>query len=161
MSVKKSLKKIFAVAIAAAMVVTAMPMQPVQAAKVTTLAKAKKNKKVALVTTQAELEAALKNPNVKKIKIKTDATVTVEVKTEADIKVDLSEGAEGSSVTTTDETVKTEIKNETKEEVTVTTPAGEEKVESGNEGTTGTPSDDKTDDTTGGDNNACTVIYCK
>lgn len=79
------------------------------------------------------------------------ATVTVKVETAADVKVELGEGAEGSKVETTDTTVKVEVKNETKEEVTVTTPAGEQKVEAGATGTTeGTTGGNTGSGTTGG-----------
>ena len=271
--VRRNLKKMLTVALAAAMVVTAVPMQSAQAAKVTSTIK--KAKKTVVVTNQKELEAALKAGTAKKIKIKTDAkvnfnikkgeykglkvvvdapnakiknnafglkkikvdslakwtekaegnkfvvtaaeskivvtknaaveavsykgegakaelkvngsvaqvvlekalemvvsgkaesvaievaktaegatitaTVTVKVEAAANVKVELAEGAEGSKVETTDTTVKVEVKNETKEEVTVTTPAGEQKVEAGATGTTeGTTGGNTGSGTTGG-----------
>ena len=76
---RRNFKKMLTVALAAAMVVTAVPMQPAQAAEVT-LAAAKKAKKTVVVTTQKELDAALKAGTAKKIKIKTDAKVNFKIK---------------------------------------------------------------------------------
>ena len=247
---RKSLKKVFAGVLAVAMVITAIPAQPVWAA----------SKKTAVVSTQKELKQALKDGNIKKIKIKTkDATtfklgkgkftgkklvvdapnakvenkgaevkqiklkdagkwvekaegnhfvvtdtdskivvkklasvenisykgegakaelkmqgtvktvavekavdmvvtgkaenvtiavaegakgttivasIKVNISAETNIKVELAAGAEGSSVTTTDKAVEVEVKNDTKAEVTVTTPEGEQKVEAGKEANT-------------------------
>ena len=60
------------------------------------------------------------------------------------MKVDLKEGAEGSSVKVTDSTANVEVKNDTTDKVTVTTPSGEQTVDKGTESNTG-KTEDETD----------------
>ena len=68
---------------------------------------------------------------------KITASVPVQVTAEADIKLELGKGAEGSTVTTV-AGVNAEIKNKTSQSVTVTTPDGSGTVEAGSEGASDT-----------------------
>lgn len=113
------------------------------------------NGTVANVTVDTKADVAVSGSTTGTVAITNNAegaTIQSEVKTDvtlnADAKISLDKGAEGSSVTAGNENVKTDVTNNTSEQITVTDSAGKETtVDSGKSQTT-TPDDsgNKTED---------------
>lgn len=117
------------------------------------------NGTVASVTVDTKADVAVSGSTTQTVAITNNAegaNIKSEVKTDvtlnADAKINLDKGAEGSSVTAGNENVKTDVTNNTSEKVTVTDSTGKDTtVESGKSETT-TP-DTKPTDTKPSDNN--------